>query len=118
MQLPCQRFANEQFTPTPLPDTIAFMPKIDEINPLIVDSLSVWPGGTLARRDILLDLAWGDSVTLTNLRAPIHFGARVDAPSHYRMFARSIEDGLLEFRGLITQPLRLAGFAASPMRAF
>ncbi len=73
-----------------------FMPKIYDISPLIVESLSVWPGDTPARREILLDLARGDSVTLSTLHATVHLGAHADAPSHYRMFAPSIEQRPLE----------------------
>ena len=63
------------------------MPKIYDISPFIVESLAVWPGDTPPRREILLDLARGDSVTLSTLHATVHLGAHADAPSHYRMFA-------------------------------
>ena len=68
------------------------MPKIYDISPLIVESLSVWPGDTPPRREILLDLARGDSVTLSTLHTTVHLGAHADAPSHYRIFAPSIEE--------------------------
>jgi arylformamidase len=72
------------------------MPKIYDISPLIVDSLSVWPGDTPPRREVLLDLARGDSVTLSTLHATVHLGAHADAHSHYRRSAPSIEDRPLE----------------------
>jgi len=72
------------------------MPLIYDISPVIGESLSVWPGDTPPRREILLDLARGDSVTLSTLHATVHLGAHADAPSHYRMFAPSIEHRPLE----------------------
>jgi arylformamidase len=72
------------------------MPRIYDISPLVVESLAVWPGDTPPRREILLDLARGDPVTLSTLHATVHLGAHADAPSHYRMFAPSIEQRPLE----------------------
>jgi arylformamidase len=72
------------------------MPRIYDISPLIDESLSVWPGDTPPRREVLLDLARGESVTLSSLHATVHLGAHADAPSHYRMFAPSIEQRPLE----------------------
>ena len=63
------------------------MPTIYDISPMVGESLSVWPGDTPPRREVLLDLARGDSVTLSTLHATVHLGAHADAPSHYRMFA-------------------------------
>jgi len=45
--------------------------------------LGVWPGDTPPTREVLLDLARGDSVTLSTLRSTVHLGSHVDAPSHY-----------------------------------
>jgi arylformamidase len=72
------------------------MPTIYDISPLISESLAVWPGDTPPRREIMLDLARGDSVTLSTLHATVHLGAHADAPSHYRMFAPSIDQRPLE----------------------
>jgi arylformamidase len=72
------------------------MPRIYDISPLVGESLSVWPGDTPPRREILMDLTRGDSVTLSTLHATVHLGAHADAPSHYRMFAPSIEQRPLE----------------------
>lgn len=73
------------------------MSRIYDISPLIAESLSVWPGDTPPRREILLDIARGDSVTLSTLHATVHLGAHADAPSHYRTFAPSIDARPLEF---------------------
>jgi arylformamidase len=72
------------------------MPRIYDISPLVGESLSVWPGDTPPRREILMDLTRGDSVTLSTLHATVHLGAHADAPSHYRTFAPSIEQRPLE----------------------
>jgi arylformamidase len=72
------------------------MPKIYDISPLVGESLAVWPGDTPPRREIVLDLARGDSVTLSTLHATVHVGAHADAPNHYRMFGSSIDQRPLE----------------------
>jgi arylformamidase len=51
----------------------------------------VWPGDTPPSREVLLDLASGDSVTLSTLRATVHLGAHADAPSHYAAGGRTID---------------------------
>jgi arylformamidase len=58
---------------------------------LVSPRLAVWPGDTIARREVLLDLARGDSVTLSSLHATVHLGAHADAPSHYGRDAATIE---------------------------
>jgi len=62
-----------------------------DISPRITPKLAVWPGDTEATREVLLDLARGDSVTLSTLRATVHLGAHADAPSHYGVDGPSIE---------------------------
>lgn len=56
---------------------------LHDLSPVIGSSLGVWPGDTPPTREVLLDLARGDSVTLSTLRATVHLGAHADAPSHY-----------------------------------
>ncbi len=62
-----------------------------DISPAISSDLSVWPGDTPPSREVVLDLARGDDFTLSTLRATVHLGAHVDAPSHYGLGAPSIE---------------------------
>lgn len=62
-----------------------------DLTPVISPRLGVWPGDTPPRRDVLLDLARGDTVTLSTLRATVHLGAHADAPSHYGAGAPPIE---------------------------
>ena len=54
-----------------------------DISPPLDPALAVWPGDTALSREVLLDLARGDSVTLSTLRATVHLGAHADGPSHY-----------------------------------
>lgn len=53
-----------------------------DLTPLVSPALAVWPGDTPLTREVLMDRAAGDSVTLSTLRATVHLGAHVDAPSH------------------------------------
>lgn len=62
-----------------------------DITPAITPALAVWPGDTPASREVLLDLARGDAVTLSTLKATVHLGAHADAPSHYGLGAPAIE---------------------------
>ncbi len=56
---------------------------IYDLSPAIGASLKVWPGDTPPSREILLDMARGDNLTLSTLRSTVHAGAHADAPSHY-----------------------------------
>jgi arylformamidase len=67
-----------------------------DISPPISASLAVWPGDTPPHRELLLDLARGDSVTLSTLHATVHLGAHADAPSHYGRGAADIGGRALE----------------------
>ncbi|HEU5219065.1 MAG TPA: cyclase family protein [Gemmatimonadales bacterium] len=67
-----------------------------DISPPLGESLAVWPGDSPLTREILLELARGDSVTLSTLRATVHLGAHADAPSHYGAGAADIASCALE----------------------
>jgi arylformamidase len=67
-----------------------------DITPAITPALAVWPGDTPPTREVLMDLARDDAVTLSTLRATVHLGAHADAPSHYGLRAPSIEAMPLE----------------------
>jgi arylformamidase len=54
-----------------------------DITPLASPRLAVWPGDTPLSREVLCDLARGDDITLSTIRATVHLGAHADAPSHY-----------------------------------
>lgn len=70
--------------------------RLYDISPRITPSLGVWPGDTPASREVLCDLARGDAVTLSTLRATVHLGAHADAPSHYGTGAADIASRPLE----------------------
>src|SRR5436305_693128 len=56
-----------------------------DISPPITESLKVWPGDVPVSREVLLDLARGDTITLSALRATVHLGAHADGPNHYAL---------------------------------
>ena len=62
-----------------------------DITPLIDEKLQVYPGDTPPVREVLADCGRGDTFTLSTLRATVHLGAHVDAPSHLRPDGRTIE---------------------------
>jgi arylformamidase len=70
---------------------------IYDITPPITSRLQVWPGDTPPAREVLLDIARGDNITLSTLRATVHLGAHADAPSHYARAAAAIHERSLEY---------------------
>jgi arylformamidase len=64
---------------------------IFDISPALSTRLAVWPGDTPLSREVLCDLARGDSITLSTLHATVHCGAHADAPSHYGRDAPTID---------------------------
>ena len=71
-------------------------PVIHDISPPISPELAVWPGDAPVSREVLLDIARGDPVTLSAIRATVHLGAHVDAPSHGARGAPSIGERSLD----------------------
>lgn len=67
-----------------------------DISPTVSPRLAVFPGDTPPSREVLCDLRRGDVVTLSTLRTTVHLGAHVDAPSHYGLDARTMEQQPLE----------------------
>jgi arylformamidase len=67
-----------------------------DITPPVTPALAVWPGDTPASREVLREIALGDNLTLSTLRATVHLGAHADAPSHYASGVSSIESRPLE----------------------
>jgi len=70
---------------------------IYDVTPTVTPRLAVWPGDTPPTREVLLDLARGDNLTLSTLRATVHLGAHADAPSHYGMDAPTMEARSLDY---------------------
>ena len=71
--------------------------RIYDITPPISPSLAVWPNDTSPSREVLCDMARGDTVTLSTIRATVHLGAHADAPSHYGLEAQSIDVRSLDY---------------------
>ena len=67
-------------------------PVLYDISPPLGPETAVFPGDTPLAREIVLDLARGDTVTLSSLRSTCHLGAHVDAPSHYDPAGAAIGD--------------------------
>ena len=67
-----------------------------DISPPLDAAVAVWPRDSPLSRELLLDLARGDSVTLSTLRATVHLGAHADAPSHYSVDGPDIASRSLE----------------------
>lgn len=65
---------------------------IYDISPALSERLGVWPGDTPLSREVLCEIARGDAITLSSLRATVHLGAHVDAPSHYGAGAATIDE--------------------------
>src|SRR5580700_5133034 len=57
----------------------------------------VWPSDTPASREVLYDMARGDNITLSTLRATVHLGAHADGPNHYGKDAPAIDERLLDY---------------------
>lgn len=59
------------------------MSPLYDLSPALDSGLPVWPGDTPLRREVLLDCARGDPVTLSTLHATVHLGAHADSPLHF-----------------------------------
>ncbi len=81
---------------------------IYDISPQITPRLKVWPGDTPPGREVLLDTARGDNITLSTLHATVHLGAHADAPSHYGHEAATIDRRGLDYYLGRCQVIRVA----------
>ena len=70
---------------------------IYDITPPITSQLGVWPGDTAMSREVLCEIARGDNITLSTLRATVHLGAHADGPNHYGKGAPAIEERSLDY---------------------
>ena len=70
---------------------------IYDITPAITPQLAVWPGDTKVSRDVLMDMARRDNLTLSTLRATVHLGAHADGPNHYGKDAAAIDQRSLDY---------------------
>jgi len=65
---------------------------IHDISPPVSWKLNVWPGDNPPTREVLMDMAKGDNLTLSTLRTTVHAGAHADAPSHYVRDGETIDE--------------------------
>jgi arylformamidase len=54
-----------------------------DISMALSEAIAVFPGDTPLSREVLLDTAKGDHITLSTLRSTVHVGTHLDAPTHY-----------------------------------
>ncbi len=65
--------------------------EIIDISPRISARLAVFPGDVSPTREVAFDLKRGDAITLSALRTTVHVGSHADAPSHYGLDGRTME---------------------------
>ena len=65
--------------------------EIIDISPRISPRLAVFPGDVSPTREVALDMKRGDAITLSALRTTVHLGSHADAPSHYGLDGRTME---------------------------
>ncbi len=85
------------------------MSDLIDISPVVSPRLAVFPGDTPFSREILLDMARGDHITLSTIRATLHLGAHADAVSHYAADGDTIDRMALD---LYIGPCRVIRAAA------
>lgn len=91
--------------------------RLFDISPPLGPGLAVFPGDTPLSREVMLDTARGDAITLSTLRATVHLGAHVDAPSHYGPGAPTVDRLPLEIFLGACQVLRVTAGRNGRVRA-
>lgn len=69
---------------------------IYDISPPVTSDIAVFPGDTPWRREVLLDMAKGDALTLSTMHGTCHLGAHADGPNHYALGGRSVDEQPLD----------------------
>lgn len=69
---------------------------IYDISPPLSSRTAVFPEDSPLTREVLLDRARGDHITLSTLRTTVHVGAHVDAESHYMDAGATIDQEALD----------------------
>lgn len=62
-----------------------------DLSPPVSPQLAVWPGDTVAEREVLTEIDDGDNIRLSTLRSTVHLGSHADAPSHFSADGASID---------------------------
>lgn len=65
--------------------------KIWDITPLVTSEFPLWPQSQKLQRSIDCDMKSGAPVTSSSMTATVHLGAHADAPSHYAIDGRTID---------------------------
>ncbi len=68
-----------------------------DITPIVSKDTAVFPGDIPFSRNIQMDYAQGDHLTLSSISTTLHIGAHVDAPNHYNSSGKSIEERSLNY---------------------
>lgn len=63
---------------------------IDITHRIVPGQSTVWPGDNPPTREVVMDLANGDAVTLSTLRSTVHLGTHADGPCHYAQDAAGV----------------------------
>lgn len=82
----------------PPPEPVEPEPRrlIHDISPPMSPEFAVFPGDTPISRQRLYDMALGHPLTLSALHASVHAGSHADAPSHYGISGRTIDQQPLD----------------------
>ena len=72
------------------------MSQLIDISPLISNVTAVWPGDVAMSRSVALDMSRGDNLTLSSVTTTLHIGAHADAPSHYGVNGKTIDERSLD----------------------
>ncbi|NBT59375.1 hypothetical protein EBT16_11390, partial [bacterium] len=72
-----------------------------DISPLLNAKIAVWPEDTPFARDIALDTATGDPLSLSSIRTSLHVGAHTDSPLHFGKGKKGIDQvDVTKYHGL------------------
>lgn len=66
--------------------------EIWDITPLVTSDFPLWPQSQALQRSVVCDMKSGDAVTSSIMTATAHLGAHADAPSHYAIEGKSIDE--------------------------
>lgn len=82
-----------------------------DISPPLAPTTAVFPGDTPLTRQVLMDTARGDHLTLSTLATTVHIGAHADGENHYKPGGLPIDQHPLEmYLGpCIVAPVRAVG---------
>lgn len=68
-----------------------------DISPEVSEQTAVFPGDAVYCREVVMDFARGDNLTLSKISTTVHMGAHVDAPSHYIARGKGIDSRKLDY---------------------